>query len=34
MNFERLKNVHVSHLEKRSNEQRVNEWKLEGPISD
>ena len=34
MNFERLEYVHVSHLEKRSNKQRVNEWKLEGPISD
>ena len=34
MSFERLKYVHVSHLEKRSNKQRVNEWKLEGPISD
>ena len=34
MSFERLKYVHVSHLEKRNNKQRVNEWKLEGSISD
>ena len=34
MNFERLKYVHVSHREKWSNKQRVNEWKLEGLISD
>ena len=34
MSFERLKYVHVSHLEKRSNKQRVNEWKLEGSISN
>ena len=34
MSFKRLKYVHVSHLEKWSNKQRVNEWKLEGPISD
>ena len=34
MSFERLKYVHVSHLEKRNNKQRVNKWKLEGSISD
>ena len=33
MIFERLKFVHVSHLEKRKKKQRVNESKLEGPMS-
>ena len=33
MSFERLKFVLVSHLEKRKKKQRVNESKLEGPMS-